>query len=332
METEVGQQFTRLVGFALPRWLRHSVHLVDLCDTLHVALPAGAEGAVPNIGLTVTCAAAMVLDACDAAHQAGDGRALDSWRQLLYDVASYGWVRDALDELRPPGRQAAGCWHRRDWEPAGPSHGTPGATHGTALGPTVGTVQGPSHRTPPGPTHGTAPGAPVAMGDADGGEGAGGGGGRNEGEGREQGRGGGEEPAAVEASGWREGVPACVLPPPCEAWRVLPTCCYPLCTNLEGDSEADVPLRVWGPGAGTGAGAGLEGGGKRGGGAGGGGGGGGVKGCMEDGTGTWQSCDRGQGGGGQLYCSRQCYVAHAVYLRTRQVAEKGHRAKLQEGA
>ncbi len=337
-DPEVGPQFTPLVGFALPRWLRLSVHLVDLCDTLHVALPAGAEGAVPNIGLTVTCAAAMVLDACDAAHQAGDGRALGSWRQLLYDIASYGWVRDALDELRPLGRQAAGCWHRRGWEPAGPTHGTQGHPHGTpgsnhGTQGTYGTAQGPALETPPGPTHGT-PGAPAAMGDADSGAGAGGGGGRIEGEGRDQGSGGGEELAAVEALGGLEGVPAGVLPPPCEAWRVLPTCCYPLCTNLEEDSEADLPLRVWGPGAGAGAGAGaaragLEGGAERGGGEGGGsGGGGGVKGSTDGSTGTGQCCD--QGGGGQLYCSRQCYVAHAVYMRTRQAAEKGHQAR--EGA
>lgn len=37
------EQFTRLVGFALPRWLRMSVHLIDTCDRQHVEVPGGAS-------------------------------------------------------------------------------------------------------------------------------------------------------------------------------------------------------------------------------------------------------------------------------------------------
>ncbi len=176
------EQLLRLTAFALPRWMQLSIHVIDVCERLHMGIPEAAK----DIHFTVTLAAAVVLDACDAAQQAGDGRALGSWRQLLYDIASYGWVRDALDELRAPGRQAAGCWHRRGWEPAGPTHGTP-----------------------PGDA------AVEDAGDAEG-EGGGGGGGAERGE-QYYGSGGGAELADCEAPGGREGVFACVLPPPCEA-------------------------------------------------------------------------------------------------------------------
>ncbi len=318
-------QLLRLAAFALPRLLQLSAHVIGVCDKVHVALPGVASPAA-GIRLTVRAAAAAVLDVCDSAHQAGDGRALGSWRQLLYDIASYGWVRDALDELRAPGRQAAGCWHRRGWEPAGPTHGTvPELTRGTLSGLTHGTAQG--------PTHGTPPGAPVALERAAGGAGAAGSGaGRDEGRHESSGViGGGAELAAGEASGGREGVSAGVLPPPCEAWRVLPTCCYPLCTNLEGDSEAGVELRAWGAGTGSGAGTGAGAAGESGkgrGGGGTGGGGGRREGIMAASTDTWQSRDHGHDGAAPLYCSRHCYIAHAVFLRTREVEEE---AKQQEG-
>lgn len=197
------------------------------------------------------------------------------------------------------------------WGTPGPAHETPGRlTHGTLV-----------------PTHGTPPAAPVVMmGGADGGAAA-----RSlasEGDGREEvSRSGEVQTAVAEAPIGQEDVPACLLLSPFEAWRVLATCCNLLCTNLAGGSEAELELWVWDAGAGPGA---AEGSGLRGGGGGGAGGGGVAEGGMAGGTGTCQPHAYGDGGsGGQLYCSWQCCVAHAVFLRTRQAVEQAKQQEVQ---
>ncbi len=97
------------MGFALPRWLHVGIRVLDTCQ-------AHAPGTyVDNLRLAAIRDAALVAyHACTAAHEAGDWRALGSWRKLLYDTDSISWMYRNLDALLPPGRAR---WHVRGWEP-----------------------------------------------------------------------------------------------------------------------------------------------------------------------------------------------------------------------
>lgn len=198
----------RLVGFALPRWLHVGVRVLDTCQ-------AHAPGAyVDDLRhAAIRDAALLVHHACTAAHETGDWLALGSWRQLLCDMVSCGWLYRNMDALLPPGGYR---WHVRGWVP---EQVPPGVASGVCAS---GGAQG--------------AGAMVLREVAGaGGESVGGGG-------MAAGCGAGGRLVGAAGGGG-------TLHPPCDAGLLLPTCWNPLCADLAGESEAGVELRAGAGGA-----------------------------------------------------------------------------------
>ncbi len=338
----------QLVGFALPRWLPLCAHLADACGPVQEEEQGERQGPQPQEGqeaelqpaavkrgvlMALRGGISLVLDACTATHEAGDWRALGSWRQLLYDMGSYRWVDERDAEMA--GRETR--WCDRGWSP-GQAVGPPKHQHQQQQ-----ERKSQRQREQQQRERGTEAEADVHQGQRDGGAADGvaesvrrthgytsglqqQGTEQEEGETEEpeQQRQGTEEQQQSQELREQEGQeqqekgqeqqgqereqeqePQCgmrpagdgpglhiMLPPPCDAGLLLPTCCHPLCTNLAGDCEAGLQLGPWGGGA--------EGGGGEGG---------------------------GEGSSGSLYCSRECRTAHARFRREQEAKELGWRVR-----
>ncbi len=348
---ECGDPTLQLVSFALPRWLPLCAHLADLCgqgqeeeqgEQQQQGQGQQTQGTLRRSVLTaLRGAVTLVLDACTAAHEAGNARALGSWRQLLYDMVSYRWVdeRDAdmagletrwCDRAWSPGQAVGSAGQQeqqqrqqQEWKSQGQreqreqergAEAEAGATQCQRDGAAAervakrvrrrrghnaglqqrGTGQEEVETEQP-EQHRLGKEQPqehfielLEQGQAQGQ--------RQERQGtgqaqQEQER--GEEQIQPQCE-TRQAVDECnlpyhLLPLPCDAELLWPSCCYPLCTNLAGDSEAGVQL-------GTGGDGGEEGG--------------------ESG-----------GGGGSLYCSGECRTAHARFRREQEAKEVGWRVR-----
>ncbi len=309
-----GEVTLALTSLALCRWLPLCAHMADMCRQRQQQQQQDREKQQQQQGLqqeeqqqstaddptgplpvALRAGIDRVLHACDAAHEAGDRRALGSWRQLLYDSGSYRWVDErAADMARRETR-----WCDRGWSP------------GQAVGPR-GQDQQKAKRQECGaeaePDVGSAQqGGDAASSVSDHVQGRHGSASDLQQQGADQEQVGFQEHEQQQVNeqqggklgaryrmGWMPGgglkLPYHLLPPSCDAVLLLPTCCHPLCTNLAGDSEAGMELRAWGGGA--------EG---------------------EGGEGEGEGC------GGLLYCSRECRTAHARFRREQEAKELGWR-------
>ncbi len=323
-----GDEALALASLALCRWLPLCAHIADMCQRQQQEQQEGekqglgqgenqqsaAEDPAGPLPAALRAGIALVLRACTAAHEAGDARALGSWRQLLYDMGSYMWVRDGVDQelFEPP-------WWDRGWSPGlavssraqEQQQREQQARGAEAEKPGIGRAQRGGDPATDGSEYarrrsGSASDLQQQGADQ---EQAGMEQQEQEQQGKEQQQERQDKLRAQAQEQQEEGqqglkqqerrctgtwmqvndqkLPYHLLPPPCDAGLLLPTCCYPLCTSLAGDCEAGMELRAWG---------------------------------------GW-----GEGGGkdsdGSLYCSRECRTAHTRFRREQEVKELGWRVR-----